>query len=71
MELLTDAEALHAKQHGWTLAPMFDSASKKWMLEIFPLDAKPVVVQRAKQRDPVAVRTLNLLLKSYHGGKNK
>ena len=65
METLSESEALHAKQHGWELAPMFDLATKRWLLEIFPLEAKSLVVERAKNRDAVAVRTLSLLLKSY------
>lgn len=78
-DLLTTKEAAHAAACGWELHPVFDADSERWMVEIFPTDfpargvgpTTAMVADRAKNRDAVAIRSLQIVMQSHQPTKAK
>lgn len=76
-EGLTAIEAQHAAGQGWGLFHIYDQALSRWSLAVMSLDhpatsaqdTAGAVYELARQRDPVAIRALRLIMLSLQPQK--
>jgi hypothetical protein len=75
-DLLTDEETTHAAAQGWLLSWVYDLRTRRLTADILPVTpgqgtqaAIQFVVNKAKQRDAVALRALQLVTSSRQGSK--
>ncbi len=67
-DLLTKEESLVASALGWGLHHVYELEAKRWGIRILPADRAQVVVNLAKQGNPLALKALRL---TVHGNKGK
>lgn len=67
--LLTIEEDAQAKALGWALELIYDLATQKWMVEVFPRVQAIKVIELARANHPVAVKTLKLVMAARNQGK--
>ena len=76
-DLLTPDENRHAAACGWQLNTVYDMNRKRWALEVMPCDHPKTsahhtqvrVVGLARAGDAVAMRALQLVVRSYQPPK--
>lgn len=76
-DLLTNQEAEHAAQLGWSLCPVYDMGKTRWALEVLPTDhpessaaaAQARVYALARGGDVVAIKSLQLVVRSHQPAK--
>ena len=76
-DLLTPDESRHAAACGWQLNTVYDMNKERWAIEIMPCDhpktsayhTQARVVGLARTGDAVAVRALQLVVRSYQPPK--
>ena len=70
-DLLTKDETEHAAKQGWLLSYVFDQGTSKWLVEVLPVKdnrvrsarhMQTVVMNLARNRDPVALRAMSLVM---------
>jgi hypothetical protein len=76
---LTIEESAAAAKQGWTLATVYDMGKERWALEVLPLNhpatsavqAQQQVYLQARLNDPVAIKALQLVVRSHQPAPKK
>ena len=72
-DLLTNQEAAHAADLGWSLCHVYDTDKTRWALEVLPTDhpatsavvAQARVYALARSGNAVAIKSLQLVVRSH------
>lgn len=72
-DLLTNQEQQHAAAQGWHACHVYDVAAARWRVEVLPtnhptasaVEAQAHVYQLARAGDKVAIRALQLVVRSH------
>lgn len=69
LDLLTKEENLVASALGWGLHHVYELEAQRWGIRILPADRAQVVVNLAKQGNPLATKALRLVMHGTEGKK--
>lgn len=56
-----------AKAMGWSVDRVYHLDVAKWVVQIYPADAMPAVIDMARNNNPLAIRALQLVMAGHQG----